>query len=262
MRLVTSSGDLPSLEDDSGSLEAGMSGVGQRVKQALKLRGVSAAKLAMHLGITRSAVSQWWQPVPTRPTEERLEAVAQFLNVDFEWLKTGEGSPEHMLTGQPADPPRKISDSTTKIYTLGAVGAGVFLPVKEFSDLSFDKEESAFPPIPAYPIEDQYDLIVRGTSVERFANDGERVRCVKVDAIGYHSGDLVHVERYRFGRSEVENTIKQIRYTNGRWELHYYSNDPRWDRAPPLLLGEGDDVAVEIRGVALFKFAPSPSRRR
>src|SRR3989304_6716037 len=240
---------------------------GQRIQWALRQRGITAARLAAELGITRSAVSQWWQKTkPTKPDARYYPKIVQLGGQKESWLRTGRGEPLYK---------REVSGnfmlSTVRsaphdeIKTMGEIGANVWLPVAEFSDMDFEREPSAFPPVPGYPVEAQYDLIVRGTSINRFAADGQRVRCVSLlrAGIDFRDGDLVHVERYRRGRSEIERTIKMARSVQGKWELHFYSIDPRWMNEPPLQLGDGDpDTEVVVVGVALFQFAPAPARRR
>jgi transcriptional regulator with XRE-family HTH domain len=241
---------------------------GKRVRWALHASGKKATKLADHLGITRAAVSQWWQPVnPTSPAAH-LGKIAEFLGCSAEWLITGTGQAFREtdasihLQFMPANKhndPRAVG----VILTLGEVAAGMWLAVSETNDMNYEREPSAFPPLPEYSATEQYDLIVRGTSIDRFAGDGDRVRCVSIHAnIAVQSGDYVHVERYRHQRSEVENTIKQAFLVKGRWELRCHSHDMRWFDQPPLIAGVGPDEQVEIVGIALYQFSPSPLRRR
>lgn len=64
--------------------------IGSRIKQARLANGVSQARLADLLGITRSACSQWESPDGgTIPRSGRLAELADLLGVSFAWLMTG-----------------------------------------------------------------------------------------------------------------------------------------------------------------------------
>lgn len=240
---------------------------GKRVRWALKQRRRTAAWLAKELGITRGAVSQWWSEKHPSTPRDHISEIATLLEYNEKWLRDGAGSPEaRELTSQVLSQTVPFSteagENKDTVYTVGEVGAGMWLMVDELSDLSFSREASAFPTDTNYPAAKQYDLIVRGTSIDCFAADGERVRCVNLDATDLVHGDYVHVQRYSEQRSRIENTIKRAFNVAGRWELRFHSNDPRWEGQPPLILGSGETEQVEIMGIALWKFRPSPVRSR
>jgi transcriptional regulator with XRE-family HTH domain len=257
--------DLDSIDMAHSDIPPGMDTPGKRVKWLLEARGRKATWLAEELGVTRSAVSQWWQKVAPTTPGKHIAKIASLLSCSEHWLKTGTGAPfarQEFTTKPPEPSPKPEHRASAEIFTLGEVGAGMFVALSEVSDLNYHREPSTFPPLPDYPIDKQYDLIIRGTSIDRFATEGQRVRCVSIDVIEPKSGDYVHTQRYRHQRSEVENTIKQAFLVNGRWELRFSSMDPRWRGQPPLQLGVGEDEQVEIVGVAIFQFYPSPVRRR
>jgi len=68
--------------------------INARVKQARKAAGLSQARLAKLLGVTRSACSQWESLQGTVPRRERLEQLANLLDVSYEWLATGRKAKE------------------------------------------------------------------------------------------------------------------------------------------------------------------------
>jgi hypothetical protein len=73
--------------------------VGRRFRWALRHRGVSAAELGRHLGVTRSAVSQWWATKnPTSP-RAKIGQISELLNLSADWLLTGRGEPLHENCG-------------------------------------------------------------------------------------------------------------------------------------------------------------------
>lgn len=62
----------------------------ERIKQARQAAGLSQARFAELLGVTRSACTQWESTVGTIPRQQRLEQIAKLLNVSYTWLATGE----------------------------------------------------------------------------------------------------------------------------------------------------------------------------
>lgn len=68
--------------------------ISARIQQARKAAGLSQARLAELLGVTRSACSQWESAGGTAPRQKRLEQLAGLLGVSYEWLATGRKSRE------------------------------------------------------------------------------------------------------------------------------------------------------------------------
>lgn len=64
--------------------------IAQRIKAARKLRHKSQEWLAEEIGLTQSSVSLW-ELGRTDPTEESMERIANALNINVQWLATGEG---------------------------------------------------------------------------------------------------------------------------------------------------------------------------
>lgn len=63
--------------------------IGSRIRQARIAAGLSQARLAELMGVTRSACSQWESPHGTVPRGRRLVELARLLNVGYEWLAMG-----------------------------------------------------------------------------------------------------------------------------------------------------------------------------
>ena len=62
----------------------------ERLISALKTANKNQSELACKLGITPQAVQQWCSPNGTMPRPKRIELIAEFLNVGYAWLATGE----------------------------------------------------------------------------------------------------------------------------------------------------------------------------
>jgi len=84
--------------------------INARIRQARKAAGLSQSRLAKLLGVTRSACSQWESSQGTVPRRERLEQLAELLDVSYEWLATGrKGKEEKSAFGIKEDSPYKTA---------------------------------------------------------------------------------------------------------------------------------------------------------
>ncbi|MDZ7735004.1 MAG: helix-turn-helix domain-containing protein [Gammaproteobacteria bacterium] len=78
--------------------------IGTRIRQARIAAGLSQARLAELLGVTRSACSQWESPQGTVPRGTRLAELAGLLGVSYEWLAMGShGDSSYTGTDGPSD---------------------------------------------------------------------------------------------------------------------------------------------------------------
>ena len=159
-----------------------------------------------------------------------------------------------------ADP----ADTAAEIKIVGEVGAGVWREVDDSGQIDFEKESSPFPPDPHYPISAQFDLVVRGTSINRFARDGERLRCVDVVKAGIDVLDNDLVIFRKVSGSLIETTAKRIRKRGPIIELWPDSDDARWQTPLKLDTREADPDHAEGQVVALvlYSYNPAIARRR
>lgn len=109
---------------------------------------------------------------------------------------------------------------------------------------------------PRFPNADQWLSEVVGDSVNRLnIFEGDLVQCVDAIGIGYfpRTGDIVEVERLRFGGQERELTLKELEVTEDGVRLWPRSTNPRWQE--PLSLtdgaGEREDIEVRIRALVI-----------
>lgn len=160
------------------------------------------------------------------------------------------------------DAPRRASP----ISIVGEVAAGTWREVQESgmdTDWGFHPIESPFPPDPRYPISSQFDVIVKGTSINRFARENDNLRCVEIVGAGVdvREDDLVIVRRTRFDGHMVETTAKRVKQRNGAYELWPDSDDPRWQEPfvlDPKNVPDGESAQI----IALVLYAYQPARRR
>ncbi|QKQ51099.1 helix-turn-helix domain-containing protein [Achromobacter denitrificans] len=91
-----------------------MNTFGDRLKFAIKLRGITASDLARHLGVKPQAIYQVQSGKSGAMNASNAAAAADFLRVPIRWLTDGEGATPN---AQPLDarsplkqlPPRLIS---------------------------------------------------------------------------------------------------------------------------------------------------------
>lgn len=168
-----------------------------------------------------------------------IARIAQVLGVSVDWLITGMG---------------EARGSETPIRVIGTVAAGVWMELDENIASLEEAPISPFPADPRYPSEAQFDLVVRGNSINRVAHDGDRIRCVSVTATGVvpREHDLVVVRRRRDGLEET--TVKRAVRQQGELLLMPESTDPRWQQ--PIRIDAADGVEVSIVARALYAYRP------
>src|SRR5437773_2594972 len=69
------------------------SNVGQRIREALRKRGMTSAELARELGVTDGAVAHWLTGA-NKPRPERIIEIAMILDVNPHWVAYGVEEPE------------------------------------------------------------------------------------------------------------------------------------------------------------------------
>lgn len=158
-------------------------------------------------------------------------------------------------TAQVDTPKPKVVETPTPIKIIGTVAAGVWREVGLEADRYMIQDENPFPPDPRFPVAAQFDLIVSGTSLNKVAAEGARLRCVDIMEAGVEirNGDLVIVRRIRdsFG---VETTAKRLKVVGGRRELWPDSTDPKWQA--PIVLNGPEAEEITITAVVLWAYTP------
>jgi transcriptional regulator with XRE-family HTH domain len=86
--------DEPAVDEDSYDF----SRFGDRLRYALKMRGLRQSALADELDITKSAVSQFCNSTAAEGGGRYAHEISEFLGVDKLWLRLGEGEPNFRAT--------------------------------------------------------------------------------------------------------------------------------------------------------------------
>lgn len=161
------------------------------------------------------------------------------MGVSVDWLITGTGE------ARGGDAPIRV---------IGTVAAGVWMEVEDSQASLEEAPISPFPADPRFASEAQFDLVVQGNSINKVAQDGDRIRCVSLAATGItpRDGDLVVVRRRR--EHLEETTVKRVIRSQGELVLMPESTDPRWQT--PIPLRSHDSVEVTVVARALYAYRP------
>lgn len=167
--------------------------------------------------------------------------LARVLEVSPSWLAWGAGdrAPAGARPARPASLP-----------FMGEVAAGQWLDQETHCDVPSIKA-AAIAPNPRWPADAQFVVSVRGTSIDAIVPDGAFLACVRTLPIRYQAqdGDLVIVERRRYGGSEIERTAKRFRWRGDVYELWPQSTDP--SHRPIVIDPTQPDEATEVEIVGL-----------
>ncbi len=168
--------------------------------------------------------------------------------------------PEFLAFGIDSDDvPARVSrpqrfPALASVPVIGEVAAGRWLDV----DTPIDESPYAgieVPPDPDYPVDVQFAVVTRGTSVNKIAPDGTVLGCIDTRRMMIEppSGSLVIAEQVRGGGHEISRTAKVLRRTPDGAELWPHSDDPRWTQPLRIRPGvEDEDVSVVIIGLVTW----------
>lgn len=211
-----------------------------RLKKARIDAGYANAREAAEaLGVNYTTYGQ--HENGTRGFPSKLaERYARKFKVSLDWLVTGSGSSLTMSAKKPV----KIGMVPVK----GRVKAGDW---QDIDGWGAGVMTDWVPASGEYPLEWQYAYTVDGESLNLTARHGDRLICLDLASSGadFDDGDLVIVERSRFGGQMVERTAKRVHRTLNGFELWPESSDPEHQQAIPYVSdGETDrtDVVAKV----------------
>lgn len=243
----------------SGTVDKAEAKILGRALQVLRSRaGLSQERAGATIGLSGEGWRKYelGSPGLFRPDmQERLSGALGFTRVDLLEERS-------RVAGDPAPPVRspmpRVDLAPTgdhaPLTIRDRVQAGAWLAADDF-DQSTPRITNTLPD-PRFPRAEQWLSEVAGDSVNALGIvDGDTVHCVAYwNARSQpRTGDIVEVERTRFGGSMRELTIKQVEVTESQILLWPRSTNPRW-REPIALddgIGSGEQFEVTIRGLVL-----------
>jgi hypothetical protein len=205
-----------------GLYDAAMKSRGERLRWARRQAGFKTARAACEqFGWSEGTYRSHERGVRDFKYETAVIYGRKF-KVNPKWLMDGKGDIKPQI-----GPPTDIAD-LKPIDVLGELAAGRWLEVHAAQDKI---SNIVVPADPRYPIEAQYALIVRGTSLNRLAQDGEVVVCVDIERAGIQvlDDDPVVIEQTRHGLYEV--TGKRVRKKGNTVDLDARQRRPEIHRS-------------------------------
>jgi repressor LexA len=153
-----------------------------RLKEALKIRKISAAELARLSHVNEGAISQYKKGA-YKATQENLDRLAKTLNVSIAWLMGADVPMEKEI--KLASP--IITDEVITFPVIGEIAAGYNHIANE--DWSGDTVEVPKSFLKGRPKSDYIVLKVHGDSMYPLYQDGDVVLVLKQSTLDY-SGDI------------------------------------------------------------------------
>lgn len=199
-----------------------------RLRQLVAEKELTMADLARLSGVPYDSVNKYMRGDIDQPRGNTLEKLAVALGTNKLFLTTG-------LTD-------KKALSSNPVPIRGYVAAGAWLEAGEMDDEPIGWLQ--FNPVPHFPEQSVYSLIVRGDSLDQVAPEGCTLVCVDLFKAGItiSDGDLVIVQRTREQGGFVEVTAKRVHGVPGGFELRPESSNPKWK---PLFLNRNNRDDVE-----------------
>lgn len=203
-------------------------------------------RLAEYLGIRADGVTRMLNDEPGKETREVKASELVRMEEFF-------GKPAPVPSGQAQEGGglRPVKQQPKFVKVIGKVAANTWLDVEDMN-FSYDDMYSV-PALTLYPDDWQFGLVVEGNCLNKIANDGDVLSCLNllVSNESPIEGDLVIVERKRYGGQMVQRTAKRLRRSAQGYELWPESTDPL--HQDPILMYEGhNDEEVTIIGKVLW----------
>lgn len=230
-----------------------------RIRERLSATGKSVRRASLDAGMSETALKDLLANPKQFPKLDTIEKLAESLDASPEWLAFGVGKDVREAKEQTAVRAGQL------MSVLGEVAAGRWLEVEQNADTS-RYEPAPITPDPAYRQEAQYGLVVRGTSLNLYAADGDILHCLDIAQSGRMptTGELVIVEQIRDGGFLRERTAKAYHVgDDDTVELRAFSDDPRWDQ--PIYIPhrvyshvQEKGLVIEVVAVVLGAYRPMP----
>lgn len=236
-----------------------------RIQERLEHLALTPRAASIAAGMSPDAIRGMFRHADSSPTVETLTKLASALKTSPEWLAFGKE--DGIEVARAATAVREPAS----LPVIGEVAAGRWLEADDHVDAP------AYDPVPVQPdprwrVEDQYGLVVRGSSLNRIALDGDILACVNAVSIRYKPAedDLVIVEMVRNAGLLRQRTAKRYMRQHTHVELWPDSDDPRWQK--PIIIPHGataleaaledEEGRIDVSIIALVTWVHRPIQKR
>ena len=230
----------------------------ERLVFALELADMSQSQLARAVGVKQQTINKLVGGA-TKGSAHLYE-IAQALNVNYQWLKTGNGDARPKLsTAIPASLVKKEhSLRARKLNTIrvtAAVQAGAWREALEWEPADQYELPVALPEqyrdIPVFGFE------VHGPSMEKVYKHGTVVMAVRYIDLGREPGERERVVVQRTKSHLVEASVKTFRRdASGVPHLWPESNHPSFQAPLDLDPIEGEEIVITHKIIGSISFEP------
>lgn len=227
--------------------------------KGLEQKGWTQVQLAKHFKVSKAAVNMWLSGKNV-PDHDKVPDLVKLLKLDPA-LFVGEHPQQSFFPQSEALMPRPAK-AAKPIPTKGEVAAGQWLDLEAEQDYR-QFEQHPITAAPTYPVEAQYGLIVRGTSMNRVAAEGTVLHCLDLALAGVEpvNDDIVIIERRRQQEGLREVTAKRIRREGDTVILAPDSTDPKWKPIKFKTTKPPEDVTVSVVALVIGLYMPMRGRR-
>ena len=197
------------------------------------------AAVSTAAGLNKDTLGKVLKQRHSSPTIETVEKLANGLGRAPAYLAFGVSAGG---SGADAPPARGLP-------ILGFVETGIWVEAEARDDA---EERVPIAPDIRFPVEAQYVLMPRGTSMNRVFGQGDLIHCVDVGRghIEAREGDVVIVERRRMN-GEVETSAKRLTRIDGQRVAVPDSTDDRWANVRLALDDADEGETITITAVVI-----------
>lgn len=233
----------------------------QKLQALLDQRGLSAREVSLTFSTNDSLVKQILNGRSRHPRLNTLANIAQVLDVPVsEFMKPGF---DELASVSGAAARLHHGSDSSELMVLHRAQAGNWIEAESAVD-DYIKPPRPVNRDPRFPKAKQWLELVVGDSINRLIQDGEYAIVVDAADVNYspRRGDLVVVERRRFGGHMRERTIKQVGFGPDEKSVLLWprSTNPRWNE-PLQITADADNLEtleVEIVGVVVGIYRDVP----
>jgi len=151
-----------------------------------------------------------------------------------------------LLTG------KNPTTSVGAVPVIGQVSAGDWLNVEDVENAdAYDMDY--IPATTEFPVDWQYAFTVKGNSINRVANEGDKLVCLDLikSGIEVSHDDLIVAEQSKHDGQMLLRTAKRVRRTSQGFELWPESDDPKHQQ-PIIVNGPVSGVTTRIMAKVLW----------